>query len=691
METQEFLQLFNQECPACGFSLGGLKAWRNIMCGFQRELDFGDTQAPLPELSVSEQGELIAALAKKHGVSGLNLTAFQYRPRQFAIIKALLEDQLVSELFEENTGGGKTGVFVFEALIELALGHRVMFISVQKGLLDQCLEAFRKFCLRRDLDIEVLSGEIPPKKRAEIHRARPDVTIITKIACLNDFELIDWDGVTLVYRDEVQGDQGKDPGVELNRRLHELSQEAGRNIRIRSMSATTAGNEQKLTVLRHSIQPDRSMFVDAEQVIETDEPGVTIENGQRVVETLLHSGLDPGVSPLAQQLKIEAIRCQKIIEKGIGDPVLFPTPEEQDFSRVPAYDEREQLLSRLLAKGENWPDYYFFLSVWAEFNTYCVFFNYLVTMGRFSFLEHWFYLYAKKHIQPGLYLPEIEGVVRVEKRGIVRKCDERVLHNENLAPLVRSLAQGTTYEVFLGNTEWEDIVRESYDILGPWERGVELTYNAARRRKVIRARNKSMRDPDKLQTRFARDVFDDALNFMAHRELEDSLKIDLIAEALNEYREIIREGRSFGFTFNQRHADFMAETFDWRSGDSGFHSVAAHGARGAGMKEYRNSGVRDFRSKSRNLFWTTIHFAGTGFDIPGARVGVYPGMPDSDPVKWTQSRGRMVGRADDDIFIFVCAARGTPEEARYWAAKSKEKARRLAVQKRFARLTPESK
>lgn len=658
------------------------------MDGFQMELNFGNETSPIV-LSEDEQRRALQSLVEEHCIKGLDLREFKFRPRQFTILKALLENQNTRELFEEGTGGGKTGIFLVEALQVLARGERAVFITVQRELLKQCRKAFEQFSTREDLSIAVLSGKVPPKKRPAIHATRPDVTIITKITCLHDFDIIDWDGVGLVYRDEVQGDHGKDAGVALNERLMALNESRETPFLLRGMSATIAANEGKLIGIRGQMKPEASRFVIVpEESVQTEELSdssyrtVSQENGLLVTEELRPVSLDAQLRPLTSQLKLEALRIFDELEKVLEPPSLFPVPREREFTRVPSYLERAEVLDKLRSALDE-EDFLHRLSRWLECNVYCTLHNKLSSMGRFAFLEHWFYLYAKKNLQAELYLPEIDGPVKVADRGKVRRADERVLANARLEPMVRDLASGTPYEVMLDHNDWKTIHQEVFSLLSPWERGERRTYNYERRRLVIRSRNKQLKNGNTEATRYARDFFDDALSFMAHRELEDSPKLDAMSEALNEHRDIVQSGRSFGFTSNQRQADFLAELWEWRSDDAGFKSVSVHGGIGAGMDAYRRSGIKDFREVTRNLLWTTIHFAGTGFDIPGARVAVYSGMPDSDPVKWKQSRGRVVGRATEPPFIFVFATKATLEATRYWAAKKKDVARRKAVESRF--------
>jgi ERCC4-related helicase len=660
------------------------------MSGFQMELNFGDEITP-QVLNEEEQEALMGDLLRKHKISGLDLSKFKFRPRQFALLSALLEDRNTRELFEEDTGGGKTGIFLVEALQVLAQGGRAIFITVQRELLQQCKRAFEEFSTRQGIDIAVLSGDVERKKRPAVHARRPDITIITKITCLNDFDLIDWDGVELVYRDEVQGDQGKDAGVALNKRLNQLNADRKKPFRIRGMSATLAANEGKLVGLRGDVDPQASRYVVKAETVETVECAssgesyitTTREHGLLVTEELLPVALDGQLRPLAAQLRLEALGLQERLKRAIEPPSLFPVPHERDFTRLPSYLERNALLEEVRSKVDEDDLFASLLSCWVEFNLYCNLFSKLTSMGRFAFLEQWFYLYAKKYLQSDLYLPEIDGRLKVEQRGKVRQADERAINNERLKPFVCQLAAGTPYEVMLDYDNWETIHREAYALLSPWERGVQRTYNYERRRLVIRSRNRQLRGSSSTATKYARDFFDDALSFMAHRELEDSPKLDKMTEKLNEHRETVQNGRSFGFTSNQRQADFMAELWEWRSEAAGFKAVSVHGGIGAGMDVFRRSGIKDFRNFERNLLWTTIHFAGTGFDIPGARVALYSGMPDSDPVKWKQSRGRVVGRAKKDPFVFVFATKNTLEPSRYWAAKKKDKARRKAVEARF--------
>ena len=667
-----------------------------------------DTQSlPFPEeevvpavvFSPEEGRRILGEFLAKFGVTGLDISELELRPLQLAILAELMgsgDQQSQKALFEAGTGSGKTLIFLIEALKEIANRRSALFVTTQHILVEQAAKLFRRLVTLRNLYIVELSGKVTPARRRVMHANRPHICFITKGTALNDFDYIDWSKVGLVYRDEIEGDQGDDPGVELTAKLlakQTEQRQAGTNpFVIRGMSATLAANEAKLLALFGNFKPDLVLSTPRQPALLP--ATVTIPDPAKkspLKMEMFEIPADPQIRKLAHQLRIEAVRCEEEIDRHFKVPTLFSVrPDEVDY-RIPSYLERETLAERirpLKKRGDE--DFPRLISTWAELNRFCTLHNRLTSMGRFAFLELWFYLYVKRHIQPGLYLEEIEGRKAVGDRGKLSAADKRVLGNENLAPLLAEIISETPYALLGQQNDWNSADNDLYSML---ERSPLFAGPGYERRKaIVAARNKQLglnrriSETDWMNSCAARRFFDDAMIFMAQRELPDSPKLDRMLDLLSSHQDDVREGRTFVYTAQTRHADFLSLAIESKTPESGFCPSSVHGGKGAKMEWYRKTGLSGFKEGEFNILCTTVPYAGTGVDVKDAKMAIYLALPDSNPVKLEQSMGRVVGRAKGEAIVYVLTAKGTLEPMRYFAALKKVEARRAGVSKRSRRV-----
>lgn len=644
-------------------------------------------------LSVEEGRGILRSFFESFGISGIDVNQIQLREDQLAILQALLgvdSNRPERLALEAGTGIGKTFLFIVESLKVIGEGRQAILASPQLTLVDQAFDSFKRFTAIGNGSVVKLSGRIAPKKRKAVYAARPQVILVTKNTLANDIKELDLSTVGLVYIDESQFMQGCDPGVALLQRLKAEScgRSGGDNpLLLRVMSGTLAGNEQKLLDLLAGLQPTSVITVPTkgERLQRVDR----VEAGQAQGSTpeLFQIEMDPQIRALSNELRLQAIRLESEIDAHFSVPTLFRMQPEAPDYRVPSFLEREALLKKIQGiKTKNFECYCKLVSFWAELNRFCNLFNRLVLLGRFSFLEGYFYLYSKQVLFDKLYLSEIEGEVPVKDRYRLRQADKRVVGNEAVRQCVVEVVKDTPYALLLELTDWADISNHNFSRFGLATLDAQ-TYSSQARGELVRqanrslGRNQALNDYERSLTAWARSFFDDALTFMARRELPDSAKLGMCSELLNRHREDIISSRSFIFTAQTRHSDFLAEWLEWRSADSGFKPVSVHGRSGPGMRQYQEMALSGFRNGDYNILCTTVPFGGTGIDVPEAKIAVFYCLPDSNAVNLQQAMGRVYGRAEHP-YVYVIATKGTLEVIRLPSALAKGQRRRAAVVRR---------
>jgi hypothetical protein len=643
--------------------------------------------------SKEEGREILRLYFEQFGIQDINLDELQLRPDQFEMMRQLMgADGPRPEVaaFEGAPGMGKTLLAVIESLQVIKDGAHSIIVTTQHKLVEQGVAYFRRVTKIPNLRVAMISGETSPAKRKQIYAGNPQLILTTKNTLANDLDLLDLSRVGLVYFDETQYTQGADPGVALVRRIREISQArrgTDRPLSVRAMSGTLAGSEPKLISLLTSLQPDATLAVLTKA--EIAQRNGSCEQGEipGLTRKLFIVEMDPQLRGLANELRNQAVRCEEEIESHFKVPTLFRVRPDDPSFRVPSFQERENLYGQVCRFKERDEDLYFkLISYWAELNRYCSLFNRLTCLGRAAFLDSYIYLFCKRHISSRLYLAEIEGEAAVKDRYRLSQADKRVLGNESLGAFVAEMVKDTPFAIPLEYRDWSSISDRSFTMLDRIG-FLSPTHSSDARKTIIDranqslARNKVLSDDEKSATALARNFFDDALRFMARRELPDSSKLGRMSEILNLHREDILAGRSFVFTAQTRHTDFLTEWLDWRTADSGFKPVGVHGREGAGMNAHRKVGLSGFKGGEYNVLCTTVPYAGTGIDVPNAKLAVFYCLPDSNPVNLTQAMGRVYGRADM-AYVYVLSTKGTMEATRFYSALKKEEKRRTAVLRR---------
>ena len=631
----------------------------------QKRLEF-PPRAPKKQLSEEEQRRLFAATLKKFGIDELvNFDALEFRPILQAFLEELLQ-QTGSQrpVLQAGTGSGKTVLFILLALSEFVKNNRVLYLVPKESLVNQCAERIPEFAALDQLKVERFTKAKAPSRRHEEHAKSPDWSIGTPGVILNDYDHVNWEGIRLLVIDESQEFQGNYSGIKL---LEKLSAEHP-EIRVLIMSATPAASPEKFNLLRYYARSNRVLVAPTVEEMARLEEVTSEKWGEDAVPGLVETPFeisigeyDPRLKRLCHELTVQACRCATQISEVVEQSWLWEHLAEVRDLRIPTFRERAALRSSILAcSGDQQPRLW---SQWAEMNKWCSLFNRAATMGWHSFLEHWFYLYAKRNVQPGLYLRRIEGEKAVSRRGQLSAADQRVITNPEVRSVIEEEVYDSPFEMILRYDNWLQILQASDHYL----KGCVDTHVASRRHRMIDEENKRGSD---VETARARLFFDWALSFCAQRERTDHPKIRGLFERLDQFRGEVTTSRNYIFTASRRHAEFLAEALEHRRGASGIKPVAAHGAGGPLMDELRRSAIAGFRGEDYNVFVTHPAFAGTGLDVKNPYLASFYSLPDSNPVNFIQSKGRVVGRAMMAM-VDVFSAKETLEICRYWTATRK--------------------
>lgn len=577
----------------------------------------------------------------QYNLAYLDVTTFQLRPAQLPILERVLtttDDVLIVG----PTSAGKTLVFIVEAAKVIARGGRVVFITVTKHLVHEQFGPlyFAKFLTISPEQIVDVSGVVHPDKRAELYQRRPAIVIGTRETITNDIEsgIFVWDDIRLVGCDEIHHYAGRDAYTH----LVPLMRRPG--IRHLYLSATPADSRQKLVELRDDLRV-RYIFVMPGKDILPEEP--------------VYVDLDDDIAGAAQTVREVALGCQRFIMSHFPRKQLelnFGGEEDIDWDRLnsqelPSHQEREFLFRRIgrVANDDSKEDNFrkFLLSKWSEMSLLCWLHEVLITCGWYGFWESFAYRYARHCIVPvGISLSDLDD----KKAKGQRKFERTVVTNDRMWALFAQSVKGTAYEALVEEKSW-------YKILGLPECPVPG------------------RGLNELVQRF----FDDARDKVARREEFDHPKIAALLDIFRTHPQLRNSGHVIVFTHMRRYTDFLAGVVNHRLKNVGFLAVAAAGARNSRQRRRNDLTLAAFRSGEANVLFSTDYLR-EGMDVPKAQMCVEYCLPDTNPRKRVQGRGR-VGRSEayGKAYLYHLLTRQSREPMRHLAAMRRCKSANKAL------------
>lgn len=577
----------------------------------------------------------------RYSLMCLNAETFQVRAAQKPIMERVLtttDDALIVG----PTSAGKTLVFIVEAAKVIAQGGRVVFVTVTQHLAQKQFGPlyFAKFLTIPPEKVIDVSGLIRPDRRVQLYQRRPVVLIGTPETLANDIESGEfvWDDIRLIGCDEIHHYSGRDAYT----RLMPLTWRPG--IRHLYLSATPADNARELIERRDDLRI-RHIFVMPGRDVLPEEPVIV--------------DVDEALARGAQTVKEVALSCQRFIMSRLPRKQLeldFGDLEDIDWDclnrqELPSHQEREFLfrrIGRVVNDGSKDDNLRRFLwSKWSEMSLVCWLHDALITCGWYGFWESFACRYARHGMIPvGVCLLDIEGKIAKGQR----MFEKRVVMNDRLWALFAQSVKGTAYEALVGEKSW-------HKILGL---------------------NKCPVPGRGLRERAQR-FFDDARDEVARREAFDHPKIAALLDIFRTHPQVGNNGQAIVFTHMRRYTDFLATVVNHRLGAVGFRAVAAAGARSSRQRRQNDLALSAFRSGEANVLFSTDYLR-EGMDVPKAQMCVEYCLPDTNPRKRVQGRGR-VGRREDgsQAYLYHLLTRQSEEVTRHVVAMCRRKSAAKAL------------
>lgn len=583
----------------------------------------------------------IRDLKERFGLNHLRGEALEYRPEQWQLINELLSTDGHVAL-SARTSVGKTVFFLLKALQVIGRGKRAVFTTVRRHLVSQFVQCARELSTLPAEAIVSITGELTPQRRQKLYEQQPALIIGTREAILKDIQrgTFHWEGIELFGTDEVHHSQGKDAYTVLTPILKATS------VQRLHMSATLAHNKDRLIALLHDLAVDQVFVLETEREI-LREHMVTVD-------------LDDELTWAADILQEEARHCQAFLEANLSEHQLqlFEPDVVDKASRVtslPSYAQRRTLKKRIGPVVADNATAKLCHSKWCELGLLCWLYEGLVTCGRFVFLEDFAYRYAKHRFYPkGVVVRSLEQGAH---RGS-RLFEKRVVGNQRLWAVFAQLAQGRAYEAFVQHTSWAKLLGSAAE----YTLGRDVCDQAG-------------------------NYFESALREAARHCRGDHPKIQPYLQVLYEYPQHLKAGHILTLTGTRRHTQFLAEAIQEELRGVGCAAAAAYGPRNAQQRRDVAQSLFDFRSGRVNVLMST-DYVREGMDVPRAHVCVEYCVPDSNPIKKVQGRGR-VGRnvAYDRADLYYLLTRQSQEGMRLNAARGRiggmQRATRQRGGKRF--------
>lgn len=585
-----------------------------------------------------------------YGLTQLDMATFQLRPAQVPVLERVLTTN-DDALIVGPTSAGKTLVFIVAAAQVIARGGRVVFATVTQHLTHKQFGPlyFARFLRIAPEQIAHVSGMVTPDRRVQVYRQRPTVLIGTRETLANDMEsgAFVWDNIRLIGYDEIHHHSGRDAYA----RLVPLTRQ--HDIRRLYLSATPADNGQRLAELRGDLNVQHIFVMPGKDVL-PEEP--------------VYVDLDDELASAAQTVQEVALSGQRFIMSHLSHRQLelnFGDGADVDWDQLnsqelPSHQEREALLARIgrIVNDNSREDGFrkFLKSKWSEMSLLCWLHEALVTCGWYGFWESFAYRYARHRLMPvGICLPELDD----KKAKGQRTFEERVVMNDRLWALFAQSVHGTPYEVLVEEKHW-------HKILGLPE---------------CPAPGRSLNEH---RQRF----FDGARDEVARREAFDHPKVAALLDIFRQHPPVRNSGHIIVFTHMRRYTDFLAALVNHRLGAVGFRAVAAAGARSAQQRRRNDHALAAFRSGEANVLFSTDYLR-EGMDVPKAQMCVEYCLPDTNPRKRLQGRGR-VGRGEggEKAYLYHLLTRQSREPMRHLASLRRRKAASRALNGRAEFLFP---